>query len=133
MPGLFTKKPQRYAGVEVGPDSINIVELSRSRSGYQLEAYAMEPLPVMPLHDLTGLTAKSVAQVVSIALNKAGIQARSAAISMPDTQVICKIIEVEPGLSEQDLELHVRLEAEQYVPYDLDDAALDFQVLGPSL
>lgn len=131
MPGLFTQKPQRYAGVEVGQHAINVVELSQSRSGFELQAYAIEPLPTMALHDLTGDTAKSVAHVLSVALSKAGIQARSAAMSMPDTLVMCKTIQVETGLNEQDLELHVRLEAEHYVPYNLDDAALDFEVLGP--
>lgn len=132
MPGFFTTKPQRYVGIEVGAQSINMVELSRSRSGIQLEAYAIEPLPAMPVHDLTGIPAKSVAQALLKALGAAGVQARDAVMSMPDTQVISKVIRVEADLSTSDLELHVRLEAEQYVPYSLDEAALDFDVLGVS-
>ena len=129
---FFSKKPQRVVGVDITGDSIKIIELSHSRGTFQLEAYAIQTVATLPVHDLTGITSKSVTQALRRLLDKTGVQACYAAMSMPDAQVICKTVEVEAGLSESDLEVHIRLEAEQYVPYALDQAALDFQVLGPS-
>jgi len=93
----------------------------------------MEPLPAGLMDDLTGAEAKSVVPVLVRVLEQAAVMARDAIIAVPDGQVICKTLEVEAGLSEVELELHVRLEAEQYIPCALDDMALDFEVQGNSL
>ena len=89
----------------------------------------MEPLPAGLMDDQTGAEAKSVVPVLVRALEQAAVMARDAIIAVPDGQVICKTLEVEAGLSEVELELHVRLEAEQHIPCALDDMALDFEVL----
>ena len=89
----------------------------------------MEPLPAGLMDDLTGAEAKSVVPVLVRVLEQAAVMARDAIIAVPDGQVICKTLEVEAGLSEVELELHVRLEAEQHIPCALDDMALDFEVL----
>ena len=128
MPGLFTQARHRCVGVEISPQAIKLVELSRSKGRFKLQAYAMEPLPAGLMDDQTGAEAKSVVPLLLRALEKATVMARDAIIAMPDGQVICKTLEVEAGLSEVELELHVRLEAEQYIPYALDDMALDFEV-----
>ena len=130
MPGLFPQTRQRCVGVEINQQAIRLVELSRSQGRFKLQGYAMETLPAGLMDDQTGAEAKSVVPVLLRALEKAAVVARDAVIAMPDGQVICKTLEVEAGLSEVELELHVRLEAEQYVPYALDDLALDFEVQG---
>ncbi|HCN64539.1 MAG TPA: pilus assembly protein PilM [Pseudomonas sp.] len=132
MPGYFCKARQRYVGVDIGSHTIKIVELSRSNGPFHLEAYAVEPLPATLMDDQTSAEPKSVAQVLLKALGAASVSAREAVVALPDTHVICKQLEVDAGLSDDELELYVRLEAEQYIPYALDEAALDFDVLGPS-
>ena len=132
MPGYFCKARQRYVGVDIGSHTIKIVELSRSNGPFQLEAYAVEPLSATLMDDQTSAEPKSVAQVLLKALGAASVSAREAVVALPDTHVICKHLAVDAGLSDDDLELYVRLEAEQYIPYALDEAALDFDVLGPS-
>lgn len=84
------------------------------------------------MDDQTGAGPESVVQILLKALDSAGVQASDAIVAIPDGLLISRVIEVEPGLNEVELELHVRLEAEQYVPYALDDMALDFEVQGRS-
>ena len=132
VPGLFGKNRHRCAGVDITAQAIKIVELSRSQGEFRLQAYAIEPLPAGLMNDLTCSGAESVIRVLLKALEKAGVMARDAVVAMPDELLISKTLEVESGLSEADLELHVRLEAEQYVPYALEDVALDFEVQGRS-
>lgn len=130
MPGLFPQTRHRCVGVEISQQAIKLVELSRSRGRFKLKAYAVAPLPAGLMDDQTGAEAKSVVAVLLRALEKAQVLARDAIIAVPDGEVISKTLEVEAGLSEVELELHVRLEAEQYIPCALDDMALDFEVQG---
>ena len=132
MPGLFPQVRHRYVGIDISPQAIKVVELSRSQGAFKLQAYAIEPLPAGLADDQTGAEPKSVVQVLLKALAEAAVVARDAAVAIPDGRLICKTLEVEAGLSEVELELHVRLEAEQYVPYALEDVALDFEVQGNS-
>ncbi|PAA29115.1 pilus assembly protein PilM [Pseudomonas fragi] len=129
MPGLFAQARQCCIGVDISQQAIKIVELSRSQGRFKLQGYAMEPLPAGLMDDQTGAEAKSVVPVLVRALEQTAVMARDAIIAVPDGQVICKTLEVEAGLSEVELELHVRLEAEQHIPCALDDMALDFEVL----
>ena len=129
MPGLFAQTRQRCIGIDISQHAIKIVELSRSQGRFKLQGYAMEPLPAGLMDDQTGAEAKSVVPVLVRALEQAAVRARDVIIAVPDGQVICKTLEVEAGLSEVELELHVRLEAEQHIPCALDDMALDFEVL----
>ncbi|MFI8338147.1 type IV pilus biogenesis protein PilM [Pseudomonas taetrolens] len=128
MSGLFFETRPRYVGVHISGQSIKVVELSRMGNTFELHAYAIEPLSADYVDDLTSTGAKSVAQVLRRALGNTGVMARDAVTALPDTQVICKTLEVETGLSENELELYVRLEAEQYVPYALEEMALDYDV-----
>jgi type IV pilus assembly protein PilM len=129
VPGLFAQARQCCIGVDISQQAIKIVELSRSQGRFKLQGYAMEPLPAGLMDDQTGAEAKSVVPVLVRALEQTAVMARDAIIAVPDGQVICKTLEVEAGLSEVELELHVRLEAEQHIPCALDDMALDFEVL----
>ncbi|WP_339474923.1 type IV pilus biogenesis protein PilM [Pseudomonas sp. RL_5y_Pfl2_69] len=128
MPGFLPRTRQRCLGVDISQQSIKIVELSRSKGRLKLQGYAIEPLPAGLTELQTGAESKSVVQVLLRALEKAAVVTRDAIVGMPDGQVICKTLEIEAGLNEVELELHVRLEAEQYIPYALDDVALDFEV-----
>lgn len=128
MFGLFSKPRHRRVGVHISPHSITVVELSCLNGVFQLESHAVETLPATLMIDQTRAEPKSVAQVLLRALDKAGVVARDAVVALPDTQIICKRLEVEAGLSESDLELHMRLEAEQHVPYALEEVALDYEV-----
>ena len=126
--GLFNKSGQRYVGIDIGSHGIKIVELSRAHGRFRLQAYAVQPLAIPGADDQTGADPKSVAQALLGALGRAGVEARDAVVAVPDALVIGKTFEVQAGLSREDLELHVWLEAEQYLPYALEDAALDFEV-----
>ena len=126
--GLFSKSGQRYVGIDIGSHAIKVVELSRAHGAFRLDAYAIEALAPLCTEDQTGADPKSVAQALTMALERAGVVAREAVVAVADTQVIGKTFEVQAGLSQEELELHVWLEAEQYLPYALEDAALDFEV-----
>ena len=81
MPGLFPQTRQRCVGVQIGQQSIKLVELSRSQGRFKLQSYAMEPLPAGLVNDQTCAEAKSVVPVLLRALEKAQLIARDALIA----------------------------------------------------
>ena len=132
MPGFLTSRRHRCVGIDISTNAVNIVELSRLNTRFTLHGYAIEPLPTQPANDQTRAHPKSVAQVLLRMLSEQAMLAVDAVVAVADGQLICKNLELDAGLAEAELELHVRLEAEQHVPYALESAALDFEVQGCS-
>ncbi len=73
-----------------------------------------------------------VAEAVRRVVKKSGTRTRNVAMALPPSAVITKKIVLPGGLSEQELEVQVESEANQYIPFSLDEVSLDFCVIGPS-
>ena len=132
MPGFLTTRRHRCVGIDISAHAVNIVELSRLNTRFTLHGYAIAPLPRQLAEDQTRAHPKSVAQVLLRVLGEQAMLARDAVVAVGDGQLICKNLELDAGLVGDELELSVRLEAEQHVPYALESAALDFEVQGVS-
>lgn len=130
MPGLFGNKNGRLLGIDIGATSIRLVELSRCGTGLRLDAYAIEPLPPGVVVERNLLDTQGAAQVLSRLLLKAGTALKEGASAVGGAAVISKTLELESGLGEADTQAAIMLEAEQYIPYPLEDVAIDFEVLA---
>ena len=73
-----------------------------------------------------------MSEAVRRAVRKSGTRARNVALALPSAAVITKKIILPGGLSEEALEVQVESEANQYIPFALDEVALDFSVIGPA-
>ena len=132
MLGLFNKKANTLLGIDISSTSVKLLELSRSGSRYKVEAYAVEPLPSNAVVEKNIAEIDGVGNVLSRVLAKARTGARSAAVAVAGSAVITKSIEMDASLSEDELENQLKIEADQYIPYPLEEVAFDFEVQGPS-
>lgn len=124
----------RMLGVDISASSIKLVELSgkgKSPRSYRLERYVIEPMPVDALLDGGINQIEQVSESLRRALKRMGTHQKKAVMALPLTSVITKKINVPAGLREEDLEFQVETEANQYVPFPLEEVNLDFQVIGP--
>jgi len=124
----------RMLGVDISASSIKVVELSRKGRpphSYRLERYVIEPMPVDALQDGGINQIEQVSECLRRALKRMGARQKKIVMALPLTSVITKKINVPAGLREDDLEFQVETEANQYVPFALDEVNLDFQVIGP--
>ncbi len=129
---LQTKTPS-LIGVDVSSMSIKMVELSDAGKGsYRLERYAIEPLPKDVVTDGNIANLDQVSEALKRAWKRLGSRNRNLAMALPAAMVITKKIIVPAGQREEDLELAVEAEANQYIPFALDEVNLDFQILGPA-
>lgn len=130
MFGLFGKKKQPLVGVDISSTSVKLIELSQHGSRYRVDSYAVEPLPPNAVVEKNINDAEAVGEVVSKVVTKARASSKQAAVAVAGSAVITKIIQMSGALREQDLESQIQIEADQYIPYPLDEVALDFEVLG---
>lgn len=132
MLGLFNKTANTLLGIDISSTSVKLLELSRSGGRYKVEAYAVEPLPANAVVEKNIAEMEGVGQALTRVLAKARSSAKNVAVAVAGSAVITKTIEMDAGLSEDELENQLTLEADQYIPYPLEEVAIDFEVQGPS-
>src|SRR5437764_2625678 len=130
---LFKTKAPALIGIDIASTSLKLVELSDAGKGaYRLERYAIEPLPKDVVTDGNIANLDQVSDALKRAWKRLGSRNRHVALALPAAMVITKKIIVPAGQKEEELELTVEAEANQYIPFALDEVNLDFQVLGPA-
>ena len=132
MPGLFNKKADTLLGIDMSSTSVKLLALSRQGARYRVEAYAVEPLPANAVIEKNIAELDAVGQALSRVLIKARTRLRNVAVAVAGSAVITKTIEMDAGLCDDDMENQLKIEADQYIPYPLDEVAIDFEVQGAS-
>lgn len=128
----FKKKSAPVVGIDISATAIKLLELSRSGSRYRVESYAVEPLPPNSVVDKNITDIDAVGEAIGRAVKKSGTKTKHAAAAVAGSAVITKLIEMPANLSDSDMESQLQVEADQYIPFPLEEVALDFEVLGPS-
>ncbi|MGH8633466.1 MAG: type IV pilus assembly protein PilM, partial [Burkholderiales bacterium] len=131
--GLFKAKMPPLIGVDISSSAIKMVEIGEAGSGvYRVERYAIEPLPRDSVVEGNINNLDAVSDALKRCHKRLGSNVKNLALALPNAAVISKKIMVPAGQTEDDLELQVETEANQYIPFALDEVNLDFQVLGPA-
>ncbi len=120
-------------GLDISSSSVKLVELGRNKAGQLvLERCAIELLESGWIADGNIEKFDEVAEAVRRLIKKSGTRTKNVAMALPPSAVITKKIVLPGDLSDQELDLQVEAEANQYIPFPLDEVSLDFCVIGPS-
>ncbi len=125
-------KPTPLIGVDISSSAVKMVELSLVGRNFCLERYAIQALPKDAVTDGNIVNVELVADAVKRAWQQLGSRVKYVALALPAASVISKKILAPAGLSELELESQVETEANQYIPFSLEEVNLDFQILGPN-
>ena len=131
MVSLFSRSNQPLLGIDISSTSVKLLELSRSGSRYKVESYSVEPLPPNSVVEKNITDAELVGEAIGRAVAKCASKTKTAACAVAGSAVITKIITMPAELSEDEMESQIQIEADQYIPYPLEEISLDFQVLQP--
>lgn len=131
LANLFKKKNKAVLGVDISSTSIKIIELAEQNGRIQVEAYASEPLPENSVVEQTIVDTEVVGGAIKKALLRSRSNVKQAAVAVAGSAVITKVIQMAAGLSDDEMEQQIKLEADQYIPYPLEEVAMDFEVQGP--
>jgi len=131
---LRGRKHAPMIGLDISSSGVKLVELGQSGSGEMvLERLASEPFEKGWITDGQIEKFDEVAEAVRRVVSKSGTRTKNVVMAMPQSAVITKKIMLPAGLREEEMELQVESEANQYIPFSLDEVSLDFCVIGPSL
>jgi len=130
LPFLGNKKTISVLGIDISSTSVKLLELSRSGARYKVESYGVEPLPPNAVVEKNINDVEGIGDVLSTLVVRAKPSAKNAAVAVAGSAVITKTIEMPSNLSDDEMESQIRIEADQYIPYPLDEVSIDFEVQG---
>jgi len=128
----FPRKHRPLLGLDITTSSIKLIELSMAGGQYRVESYAAEATPQNAVNEKSIVDVDAVGEAIARAAKRAGAHSREVAIAISGDAAITKVIQMPRSLRDSELEAQVELQADQYIPFPMDEVAYDFEVLGPS-
>lgn len=119
-------------GLDISSTSVKLVELSKSGGEYKVENYGIEPLPENAVVEKNISDVEGVGEAIQRLVERCKTKEKLAAVAVAGSAVITKTIEMAATLNEVEMESLLQSEADQYIPYPLEEVALDFEVQGIS-
>jgi type IV pilus assembly protein PilM len=122
-------KSKAVVGLDIGSSAVKAVELKGSGKSMKVAVFATEPVPADSIVDGAIIDGTSVAEAIKRLFEKKPFQAKEVAASLSGNAVIVKKINL-PTMTEAELSQSIHWEAEQYIPFDIQDVNLDYQILS---
>jgi type IV pilus assembly protein PilM len=128
----FLAKNKPLIGLDIGSSSIKAVELSKSKKGYQLTSFSYESLGPDAVVDGAIMDGRSVAESIKRTFLMGQFKPKAVATGVSGHSVIVKRVVV-PAATPSEVQTSIQLDAEQYIPFDISEVNLDYQVVGPGI
>jgi len=129
---LFGPKYRPLLGLDITTSSVKLIELSLGGGQYRVESYAAEPTPHNAINEKAIVDAEAVGEAIRRAVKRSGAKSKEAAIAISGDAAITKVIQMPKSLGDNELEGQVELQADQYIPFPMEEVSYDFQKIGPS-
>ena len=129
---LFGRSNKALIGLDITTSSVKLIELSRHGDTYRVEAYAAEATPLNSVNEKAIVDAQVVGEAVRRAVKRSGTKTRDAAVAISGDAAITKVIQMPSTFSGSELEGQVELQADQYIPFPMEEVSYDFEVIGPT-
>lgn len=127
---LLKRIPPPLVGLDISTTAVKLLGLSGQPGKYKVEAYAVVPLPPDSVSERNIVNIEAVGEAISRAVAKSRTKVKAGAVAVSGSSVITKKITMQGNLPDSEMEVQISLEADQYIPYSLDEVYLDFEVLG---
>ena len=119
-------------GIDISSSAVKLIELSRKGDDYRVDSYAVASLPEGVTSERDINEAEKVGEAIKLVVKNSRTKSRRCALGIPSSMAINKIITIPASIPGTELEAQISLEAEQYIPYPMDEVNFDYEVLGPS-
>lgn len=129
---LFGPKYRPLLGLDITTSSVKLIELTLGGGQYRVESYAAEPTPHNAINEKAIVDAEAVGEAIRRAVKRSGAKSKEAAIAISGDAAITKVIQMPKSLGENELEGQVEMQADQYIPFPMEEVSYDFQKIGPS-
>jgi len=130
---LLKPKQRSILGIDITSAAVKILEITRSGDDFTVECYGRENLPLNALDGNVIKDVDAVASTIKQLCDRLRFTSKNVALAVPDSAVISKIVQINDGLNDEEMEELVVIEADKFIPYPIDEINLDFQVIGHSI
>ena len=121
-----------FFALDIGTNAIRVVQLKKNGSSWALEHYGYAPVDSKITGSDSEESRRKVGEVIMTAVGQSGIKSKNVIIGLPSSKTFTTIIDV-PMASEAELKATMKYQIDQYIPMSLDDAKVDWALLGNSL
>jgi len=136
MFAFLRHKNPPLVGLDISTTAVKLLELSQTSgkngSLYRVESYGVEPLPPNAVVEKNIADVEAVGETIIKVMHKSQSKAKLASVAVSGSAVITKVISMPASITDSEMEAQIQLEADQYIPYPLEEVNIDFQLLGPS-
>ncbi len=129
---LFSPRSKPLIGLDITTSAIKLIELSGSLRNCKVEAYAAEATPPNAINEKTIVDAAAVGDAIRRAVKRSGTNTREVAIAISGDAAITKRIQLPKATAESQYEAQVEVQADQLIPFPMEEVSYDFQVIGES-
>ena len=129
---LGKRAAKALIGLDITTSSVKLIELTESGRNYRVESYSAEPTPPNAINEKAIVDADAVGEAIRRAIKRSGSKTKEAAIAISGDAAITKVIQMPANLTDNELEGQVELQADQYIPFPMEEVSFDFEVVGPS-
>ena len=126
---MFFRKKKETIGIDIGSSSIKVIQLTESEGRYTLNKFGLDVLAPEIIVDGTVMDSVRCVETLQKLIKEQDIATRDAVISVSGHSVIVKRVTL-PQMSEDELAESIKWEAEQYIPFDINEVNMDFQILS---
>jgi type IV pilus assembly protein PilM len=126
----FNRKQNAVLSIDISTTAVKLLELSKTGTCYKVESFAVAPLHQDGIVDKNIANVDMIAEAIKTALIKSGSKLNQATVAVSGSAVMTKIISMPGSLSDDEMEEQIMIEADQYVPYSLEEINFDFEVQG---
>jgi type IV pilus assembly protein PilM len=126
---MFLSMKKEIIGIDIGSSSVKLVQLKEQKGAFTLQNVGILPLPLEAIVDNTLMDSSSIVEAIKKLFKSLNIRVKDAACSVSGNSVIIRKISL-PAMPPEELEDQIHWEAEQYIPFDINDVNIDFQILA---
>jgi type IV pilus assembly protein PilM len=125
-------KKGNLLGIDISSSAVKLIELSRKGNNYRVDSYSVASLPEGAAFERDIIEADPVGEAIRKVIKNSRTKSRHCALGIPSSMAINKIIVMPDSIPASEMEAQIEMEAEQYIPYPMDEVNFDFEILGPS-
>ncbi len=125
-------KKQNMLGLDISSSSVKLLELSSRNGKVQIESYGVAALPHLAVVERKIQEPEQVGEAIRLVIERARPSTRHTVAAVSGASVITRTIQMDASLSNSELESQILIEADQFIPFPINEVALDFEVIGPT-
>jgi type IV pilus assembly protein PilM len=126
----FNRKPNAVLGIDISSSAVKLLELSKVGERFRVESFAIAPVHHDALFDKNIANVNVIAEAIKVVLTQSESKLKQATVAVSGSAVITKIITMPGSFTDVEMEEQIMMEADQYVPYSLDEVNFDFEIQG---